>query len=79
MGIEARIGANSNMINTNIDKKAISCIIQYVDASKQIFQITKGYRATHMSLLSLNSELAYEFVPTANEQILAIDEMLNEL
>jgi hypothetical protein len=32
-----------------------------------------------MSLVALTSELAYEFVPTTNEQILAIDEVLYDL
>jgi hypothetical protein len=32
-----------------------------------------------MSLFMLGGELAYEFAPTANEQILAIDAVLNEL
>ena len=32
-----------------------------------------------MSLFSLTSELAYEFAPTTNEQILAVDDVLNEL
>jgi hypothetical protein len=32
-----------------------------------------------MSVFALNSELAYEFAPTTNEQILAVDAFLNEL
>ena len=32
-----------------------------------------------MSLTLLTGELAYEFAPTTNEQILAIDDVLSEL
>ena len=32
-----------------------------------------------MSLMQLTGELAYEFLPTTDEQLLAIDTVLNEL
>ncbi len=32
-----------------------------------------------MSVLTLGSELAYELIPTTNEQILQIDNVLNDI
>ncbi len=32
-----------------------------------------------MNIFSLGGEFAYELIPTANEQILAIDQVLSEL
>jgi len=32
-----------------------------------------------MSLLALNLELAYEFAPTSDEQLLALDEVIYQL
>jgi len=33
----------------------------------------------HVSEISLNGELAYEFLPTTNEEILQIDAMLGDM
>jgi hypothetical protein len=44
-----------------------------------IVKQNKQTERNHVSVFSLNGELAYEFLPTTNDEILQIDAVLNDM
>lgn len=61
-----------------IDKKAKTCIMKSVDASKQTQHIKEGnaLQKGGISVSLFRKKLAYEFVPTKDKKILEVDTLL---
>lgn len=61
-----------------LDKYTKPCIMNSVDASKQTTNLKQKGNTKVNAVTSLVEELAYELVPTSDQQILRIDNLLNQ-